>query len=75
MLDTKYRLTCGESDLRETIQKCQNIMAIIVSKICFTLYTSNDDTTFWKKYQFWYQKASSFRKQLINTIESLLNAE
>ena len=39
MLDIKYRFTCGESGLRGIIQKCQNIMARIVSKICFTLST------------------------------------
>ena len=74
MLDVKYRCTCGESDLSEIIQKCQNILARIVWKTCFTLYTSNDDTTFWKKYQFWLENVSSFRKQQIDQIESLRNA-
>ena len=40
MLDIKYRFTCGESDLTEIIQKCQNIMARIV--VVFTsLYLGN----------------------------------
>ena len=73
MLHIKYCFTCGESDLRETIQKCRNIMASIVWKICFTLYSSNDDATFWEKYQFWLGKVSLFRKQLIVTIESFLD--
>ena len=30
MLDIKYCFTCGDSDLREIIKKCQNIMARIV---------------------------------------------
>ena len=32
MLDIKYRLTCGDSDLVEVIKKCQNIMTRIVKK-------------------------------------------
>ena len=52
MLDIKYRFTCGESDLTEIIQKCQNILTSIVWKFSFTFYTSNDDTTFWKSTNF-----------------------
>ena len=48
-------------------------MASIVWKICFTFYSSNDDATFWEKYQFWLGKVSLFRKQLIVTIESFLD--
>ena len=46
MLDIIYRFTCGDSDLSEIIEKCQNIMTRIVeglysfhpSYYCFELY-------------------------------------
>ena len=75
MVNIKYRFTCGESDLSKIIKKCQNIMTRIAWKFSFTLYTSNDDTNFWKKYQIWLENASLFRKQLISNIESFLNAK
>ena len=31
MLDIIYRFTCGDSDLSEIIEKCQNIMTTIVA--------------------------------------------
>ena len=36
----------------EIFQKFQNIMARIVWKFSFFLYTSNDDSSFWKKCSF-----------------------
>ena len=72
MLDIKYHFTCGNSDLSEIIKKCKNIMATIFWKISFALYSSNDDSTFWKKYQFWLQNVGSFRKQLIGKVEMFL---
>ena len=49
-------------------------MTRIVWNFYFTLYTSNDDSTFWKKYQFWLKNVSSFKKQLIGTVESFLKS-
>ena len=43
-------------------EKCKNPMTRIVWKLSFTLYTSNDDSNFWKKYQFWLENVSSFKK-------------
>ena len=74
MLDIKYRFTCGDSDLSEIIKKCQNIMTRIVWKFSFAPYSSNDDSTFWEKYQFWLKNVSSFRKQLIGKVESFLKS-
>ena len=74
MLDVKYCFTCGDSDLSQIIKRYQNIMARIVWKLSFTLYTSNDDSTFWKKYEFWLKKFSLFKKQLISKIESFLKS-
>ena len=42
MLDIKYRFTCGDSDLREIIKKCQNFMRKIVFysiKLNYVSYT------------------------------------
>ena len=43
-------------------------------KISFTLYSSNDDSAFWEKYQFWLKNVSSFRKQTIGKTESFLKS-
>ena len=51
MLDIIYRFTCGDSDLSEIIEKCQNIMTRIVeglysfhpSYYCFELYIYNSN--------------------------------
>ena len=40
----------------------------------FTLYTSNDDSTIWKKYSFCVKEDSSFKNQLISKIESFLKS-
>ena len=40
----------------------------------FTLYTSNDDLTIWKEYHFWLKNVSSFKKQLIDKVESFLKS-
>ena len=56
MLDIKYRFTGGDLDLREIIKKCQNIMTRFVWKLYFALYSSNNESPFWKKYQFWFKK-------------------
>ena len=45
-------------------------MTRIVWKFSFTLYTSNDDSSFRKKYQFWLKNVSLFKKQLIDKVES-----
>ena len=74
MLDIKYRFTCGDSDLSEIIKKCQNIMTRIFWKIFFPLYSANDDSTFWKKHQFWVKNVSSFSKQLIRKVERFLKS-
>ena len=39
----------------------------------FTLHTSNDDSTIWKKYPFWLENVSSFKKQL-SKIQSFLKS-
>ena len=49
-------------------------MTRIAWKFSFTLYSSNDDSTFWEKYQYWLKNASSFRKQLIGKVESFLKS-
>ena len=49
-------------------------MTRIVWKFSFTLYTSNDDSTFWKKYQFWLKNVSLFKKQLIGKVERFLKS-
>ena len=49
-------------------------MTRIAWKFSFTLYSSNDDSTFWEKYQFWLRNVSSFRKQLIGKVESFLKS-
>ena len=74
MVDIKCRFTCGDSDLGQIIKKCQNIMMRIVWKLSFTLYISNDDSIFWKKYQFWLKNFSSLKKQLIGKTESFLES-
>ena len=74
MLDIKYRFTCGDSDQSEIIKKCQNIMTWIIWKFSFALYSSNDDSTFWEKYQFCRQNVSSFRKELIRKVEKFLKS-
>ena len=43
-------------------------------KFSFTLYTSNDDSTFWKKYQFLLKNVSSFKKQQIGKVEGVLKS-
>ena len=43
-------------------------------KFSFTLYTSNDDSTFWKKYQFLLKNVSSFKKQRIGKVEGVLKS-
>ena len=74
MVDIKCGFTCGDSDLGQIIKKCQNIMMRIVWKLSFTLYISNDDSVFWKKYQFWLKNFSSLKKQLIGKTESFLES-
>ena len=74
ILDIKYCFTCGDSNLSEIIKKLQNLMARIVWKFYFALYSSNDYSTFWKKHQFWHQNVSSFRKQLIDKVENCLKS-
>ena len=74
MVDIKCRFTCGDSDLGQIIKKCQNIMMRIVWKPSYTLYISNDDSIFWKKYQFWLKNFSSLKKQLIGKTESFLES-
>ena len=74
MLDIKYRFSYGDSNLSEVIKNCQNIVARIVWKISFALYSSNYDPTSWKKYQFWLKHVSSFKKQLIGIVESFLKS-
>ena len=59
-LDIKYRFTCGDFDLSKIIKMCQNIMTNIDWKFSFALYSSNDDSIFWKKYQFWLKNIGSF---------------
>ena len=49
-------------------------MTRIVWKFSFTLYTSNDDSIFWKKYQFWLKNFSSFKKQLMEKVQSILKS-
>ena len=49
-------------------------MTRIVRKFSFTLYTSNDDSSFWKKYQFLLKNVSSFKKQLIGEVEGFLKS-
>ena len=49
-------------------------MTRIVWKFSFTLYSSNDDSTFWEKYQFWLKNSSLFRKQLIDKAEIFLKS-
>ena len=49
-------------------------MTRIVLKFSFTLYTSNDDSSFWKKYQFWLKNVNSLKKQLISKVESFLKS-
>ena len=49
-------------------------MTMIAWKFPFTLYTSNDDSTFWKKYQFSLKNVSLFKKQLIGKVESLVKS-
>ena len=49
-------------------------MTRIVRKFSFTLYTSNDDSTFWKKYQFLLKNVSLFKKQLIGEVEGFLKS-
>ena len=49
-------------------------MTRIVRKFSFTLYTSNDDSTFWTKYQFLLKNVSSFKKQLIGEVEGFLKS-
>ena len=51
MLDIKHRFTCSDSDLSQVIKMCQNIMTKIVCKFSFARSSSNDDSTFRKKYQ------------------------
>ena len=43
-------------------------------KIFFPLYSANDDSTFWKKHQFWVKNVSSFSKQLIRKVERFLKS-
>ena len=54
------------------MKKSQKIITRIVWKFYFTLYTSDDDSTLWKKYQFWLKDVSSSKKQLIDTVQSFL---
>ena len=49
-------------------------MTKIVWKFSFTLYVSNDDRNFWKKFQFWLKNVSSFKKQLVGEVQSSLNS-
>ena len=49
-------------------------MTRIVWKFSFALYTSNDDSTFWKKYQFWFKNVGSFKKQLICKVQGVLKS-
>ena len=72
-LDVKYFFTCGDSNLSKIIEKCENIMTRIVWKFTFSLYSSNDDSTFWKKHQFWLTNFSLLRKKLISRVQSFLS--
>ena len=47
-------------------------MTRIAWKFSFTLCTSNDDSKFWEKYQFWLKNVSSFKKELIKKVQSFL---
>ena len=49
-------------------------MTRIVWKFSFSLYTSNDDSSFRKKYQFWLKNVGLFKKQLIRTVQSVLKS-
>ena len=75
MLVIKYRFTCGDWHLNEIIKKYKNIITRTVWKLSSALFSSNDDSTFWKKYQFWLKNVSSFRKQQIGQVESFLNSK
>ena len=44
-------------------------MTRIVWKFYFIFYNSSDDSTFWKKYQFYLKNVISFKKQLIGKVE------
>ena len=74
MLGIKYRFNYGDSDLRVFIKKFQDIMVRIVWKFSFLLCSSIDDSTFWKKYQFWLKNVSFFRKHLIGKVERFLRS-
>ena len=74
MVHTNFHFTCGDLDLSEFIKKFQNFMTRIVFKFSFDLYFSNDDSTFYEKYQFWLKNVTSFRKQQIDQVESFLKS-
>ena len=74
VVHTNFHFTCGDLDLSEFIKKFQNFMTRIVFKFSFDLYFSNDDSTFYEKYQFWLKNVTSFRKQQISQVESFLKS-
>ena len=49
-------------------------MTRIVSKFSFTFYTPNDDSIFWKKYQFWLKNDSLFKNPPIGKVERFLKS-
>ena len=49
-------------------------MTGINSRFSFDLYSFNDYSAFWKRYQFCLKNVNSLRKQLIGKVESFLKS-
>ena len=74
ILDKKYHFTSDDSDRRKIIKKETKYHDEDCLKIVFALYSSNGNSTFWKKYQFPLKNVSYFRKQLIEKVEHFLKS-
>ena len=57
------------------MKKSQNIITRTLWKVSFTLYSSNDGSNFWKKYQVWLKKAIFVKKQPIGKVQSFLKSK
>ena len=69
---TKYQfLLRGESTCTTKLQSYKFLLPRLSESFYFDLYTSNNDSSFWKESSFWLKKINSIKKLPISKVGSL----
>ena len=69
---TKYQfLLCGKSICPTELQSYKFLLPGLSESFYFDLYTSNDDSSFWKESSFWLKKVNSIKKLPISKVGSV----